>query len=419
MGEDIYRYERRNLALIVTGRFESLLGAAALLVAMPLYILDKTNSGMMMSIFTILGILSRLITTPIGGVLGDRINRKAIMVLLDELRGILLFATWLIAINNKLSVAVLLVFRAILSFLDGLFDGPTSAMFGDVVRKENMKRATSLNALANSGANIIGPIVGSMLYGYYGLSNVLLLTALLYILSGISEMFIIYKHVPRDSKIKFLSEISEGIKFVFTRRGLTFLFTFAIVINFLMSPLFSVAFPYIVRSVLKFSPTQFGTLEVFATVGALVGNFAIMFFLHKLSSKTLISSGLMLEQFLMVVLSIIIMPYFHLDNIAIYIVFAVVIFTTTFLNVLVNVPIISNLQILVPSQLRSRVFSILTLFAMGSTPISSALYGYLLDKVNPFWLFFAVNVISTVVIIAFLLNAPEDAYDPNLANHEA
>jgi len=112
MSEEQYKYEKRNLALIISGRFESVLGAAALLVAMPLYILDKTGSGTIMGIFTVLGILPRLFATPIGGVIGDRLNRKTIMVLLDELRGLLLFILWLIAINDKMSVGVLLAFRA-------------------------------------------------------------------------------------------------------------------------------------------------------------------------------------------------------------------------------------------------------------------------------------------------------------------
>lgn len=416
--EEIYKHERRNLALIISGRFESLVGAAALLVAMPLFILDKTGSGTMMGVFTVLGILPRLLATPIGGVLGDRLNRKYIMVLLDELRGILLFALWFVAFSNKLGIGALLTFRAILSFLDGIFDGPTGAMFGDVVRKENMKRATSLNAMANSGANIIGPIIGAMLYGYYGLTNVLLMTAVLYILSGISEMFIIYVHIPKNGKIQFLQELSEGVRFVLAHKGLKFLFTFAIVINFLMSPLYSVVLPYLARIVFKFSAAQFGTFEVFATLGALFGNVAIMLFLNKFSSKVLISSGLILEQVVGLLFSILIMPLLGFTKGVAYFVFVVSAFLITFFNALVNIPINANLQILVPSELRSRVFSVLSLFAMGSTPISSALYGFLLDKINPYLFFFSINVISTVIIVLFLLKAPEEAYDPNVAKVE-
>jgi len=131
----IYQHEKRNLALVISGRFESLVGASALMVAMPLFVLDRTGSGTIMGLFSVLQILPRILSTPFGGVLGDRMNRKHIMVLVDELRGMILFLLWLIGVFGKIDIPLLLIFTAVLSLLDGIFDGPTGAMFGDVVRK--------------------------------------------------------------------------------------------------------------------------------------------------------------------------------------------------------------------------------------------------------------------------------------------
>jgi len=418
VSESIYKHEKRNLALIISGRFESLIGASALMIAMPLYVLDLTGSGTIMGIFSMLGILPRLITNPIGGVLGDRINRKWIMVGLDELRGLLLiFMGWL-ALMNKLSIVNLLLFRALLSVMDGLFDGPTAAMFGDVVRKENMKTATSLNSMAGAVSNIIGPILGGVLYGVYGFKNVIFMTAVLYILSGISELFIIYKfQLSKNEKLEFFKELGEGIRFVVQNKGLKFLFTFAIVINFLTSPLLSVVLPYIMRVKIGFSSTQFGTLEVFATVGALLGNILLVSIFRKSSSKQMIWLGLIAQGVVLIALSILIMPYFGFSKSLLYMLFGVGFFLVGLFNIIINVPINANLQILTPSELRSRVFSVLNTIAMGTVPISSALYGFLIDKIDPFWFFLAINVISMIVVLIFLLRAPEEAYVPsNLPN---
>ncbi|ABS60453.1 MFS transporter [Fervidobacterium nodosum] len=418
VSESIYKHEKRNLALIISGRFESLIGASALMIAMPLYVLDLTGSGTIMGIFSMLGILPRLITNPIGGVLGDRINRKWIMVGLDELRGLLLiFMGWL-ALMNKLSIVNLLLFRALLSVMDGLFDGPTAAMFGDVVRKENMKTATSLNSMAGAVSNIIGPILGGVLYGVYGFKNVIFMTAVLYILSGISELFIIYKfQLSKSEKLEFFKELGEGVRFVVQNKGLKFLFTFAIVINFLTSPLLSVVLPYIMRVKIGFSSTQFGTLEVFATVGALLGNILLVSIFRKSSSKQMIWLGLIAQGMVLIALSILIMPYFGFSKSILYMLFGVGFFLVGLFNIIINVPINANLQILTPSELRSRVFSVLNTIAMGTVPISSALYGFLIDKIDPFWFFLAINVISMIVVLIFLLKAPEEAYVPsNLPN---
>lgn len=417
-GSEIYQHEKRNLALVISGRFESLVGASALMVAMPLFVLDKTGSGTIMGVFSVLQILPRILSTPIGGVLGDRLNRKHIMVLVDELRGVILFLLWLIDIFGKIDIPLLLIFTAFLSLLDGIFDGPTGAMFGDVVRKEHMKRATSFNAMANSGANIIGPVLGGLLYGFYGFKNVVLMASILYFLSGISEMFIIYRFTPKDGKVHPFRELGEGIKFVTANKGLKFLFTFAIVINFISSPLFGVVLPYIVRTVLQFSSTQYGLLQTFFTVGALFGNFLILIALHKVSSKILMVGGLIIQEIVGVIFSIMIMPVFGFSKSILFMIFSTCSFLISLFNVLVNTPLNANLQILVPSELRSRVFSVLSVMAMGITPISSALYGYLIDRLDPFWFFFSINFLGLIVSLIFVILAPDEAYNPNPPLHE-
>lgn len=413
----IYKHEKRNLALVISGRFESIFGAAALMVAMPLYILDLTKSGTIMGLVSVLQLLPRLFTLPFGGVLGDRVNRKWWMVSIDELRGMILLIMWVTAVANRLSLPILFVFISALSILDGLFSGPTGAMFGDVVRKENMKLATSLNSASHALANIIGPIVGGALYGFYGFKNVLLFTGILYIFSGITEMFIIYKHTPKKSELKFFKEIGEGINFVWKNKGLKFLFTFAIVINFIASPLFMVVFPYFARVMFKFSSSQYGMLQMFGTVGALIGNLSIIFFLKKVSSKKLIATGLLVQSALLVLFSTIIMPFFGLTSKFVYLINAATIFLVGFFNILVNVPINANLQILVPSNYRSRVFSVLEFLSICMVPISSFFYGYLIDKVSPFLFFLSINVVTLFISLVFVFTAPEEAYEPT-KHHE-
>ncbi|MEN3042509.1 MAG: MFS transporter [Fervidobacterium sp.] len=411
---DIYKYEKRNLALVLSGRFESIVGAAALMVAMPLYILDLTKSGAIMGFVTVFQILPRLLVLPFGGVIGDRVNRKWWMVGLDELRGILLLFMWLILQRGLLSLPILLIFIGILSILDGLFSAPTAAMFGDVVKKEHMKLATSLNSASHGLGNIVGPVLGGLIYGMYGFKNVILFTGVLYIFSGFTEMFIVYRFSPKNEKFKFFSEIREGIAFVWNNSGLRFLFFFAIILNFLASPLFMVVFPYLSRIVFKFSAAQFGYLQTFATVGALLGNISIIVFLRKVSSKGLITTGLVLQSLFSIIFSVVIMPWVGLSTLNIYLIFAGALVIISFFNVLVNIPINANLQILIPSELRSRVFSVLEFLATCMIPLSSMIYGYLLDKIQPLWFFLSVNILTLFVVLIFIINAPQEAYDPNL-----
>jgi len=80
----------KNFVLFALGRLVSLVGSGIQMVAIPLYILDLTGSGAAMGIFTLLGMIPRLLAAPFAGVIGDRWNRKKIMVWTDFLRGILI-----------------------------------------------------------------------------------------------------------------------------------------------------------------------------------------------------------------------------------------------------------------------------------------------------------------------------------------
>jgi DHA3 family macrolide efflux protein-like MFS transporter len=79
----------KNFWLFVTGRFISRFGLAVQDVAIPLYVLDKTHSGGMMTIFVLAEMLPFALL-PVAGVLSDRYNRKNMMVVFDIWRGILL-----------------------------------------------------------------------------------------------------------------------------------------------------------------------------------------------------------------------------------------------------------------------------------------------------------------------------------------
>lgn len=405
------RYEKRNLFLVLSGRFESILGVAALSVALPLYVLDLTKSATVMGLVSFLGLVPRLVVLPFGGVIGDKVNRKWWMVLMDELHGLLMLSVWFLTRFRAPGLFVVAFLVVVSAIIDGLFSGPTAAMFGDVVRKEHMKVATSLNAMTRALALIVGPVLGGVLYGRLGFSNVILFTGVLYVFSGITEMFIVYPTVKRNGGGKILQDILEGVGFVWSNRGIRYLFTFAIVLNFILSPLFSVVFPYLTRVVFKLSSTQYGSLQTFATAGALLGNILIVLFLRAVSSRSLVNLGLLMQTAFSVALSVFILVVQGLSNRAAYVVFSSAFAVISFFNVLVNTPLNASLQLLVPSELRSRVFSVLELLASCMIPLSSLLYGYLLDKVPPLWFFFAMNVAGFFVALAFILGAPKGVFD--------
>ena len=414
-------YRRSNFVLFALGRLVSLIGAGVQMIALPLFILDATGSASTMGIFTLLSIVPRLAATPFAGVLGDRWNRKKIMVYADFGHGILLYLLGFIALSGQMTISILFISTALLSILDAFFSGATAGMIPDIVPQSHLKKANSTLGFVSSVSNIIGPVIGGILYGVTGIVGVFFINATCFTLSAISEMFIRYQPKLRTEKltlIGFVTDLREGASFVFRKRGLRALFLFAMALNFISAPLFYIVYPFILKTTIQFSSQQYGYLQSAFVVGSLIGNLIIIRFLLKASNKKMLLGGLFSQYGVQYFFAItLFQPLFGwLQNrLFLYFwVFGAFFATIGFFNTLVNVPIHTNLQVMTPTEIRSRVFSVLDLLAQIMVPIGAVIYGFLMDRLPVHWFLIANNSLCILVTVVFLWIAPPEVYDPHL-----
>lgn len=414
-------YSRSNFVLFALGRLVSLIGAGIQMIALPLFILDTTGSASMMGIFTLLSIIPRLAATPFAGVLGDRWNRKKIMVYADFGHGVILYLLGVIALYQQITIPVLFVSTALLSVLDAFFSGATAGMLPDIVPEANLKRANSTLGLVSGISSIIGPVVGGILYGLTGILGVFFINATCFTLSAISEIFIRYEPKLRSEKLSvvgFVRDLKEGASFVFAKKGLKVLFIFAMFLNFLSAPLFYIVFPFILKTTIQFSSDQYGYLQSAFVVGALIGNIVIIKFLLKASNRKMLIGGLFAQYgFLFLFALTLFQPMFGWlqSRLSLYFWIGAAFFALTgYFNTLVNVPINTNLQVMTPTHIRSRVFSVLDLLSQIMIPIGAVIYGYLMDNIPVHWFLIANNALCVLVTVVFLWVAPPEVYDPHL-----
>jgi len=76
-------WNRDFLLLIFVGQVTSLFGNAILRFALPLYILELTESPALFGMVSALSFLPMVIMSPIGGIIADRVNKKWVIVVLD------------------------------------------------------------------------------------------------------------------------------------------------------------------------------------------------------------------------------------------------------------------------------------------------------------------------------------------------
>ncbi|CAB50049.1 MFS transporter [Pyrococcus abyssi] len=378
----------RDFWLFAVGRWISIAGWAIQDVAIPLYVLDKTGSGTMMSLFVMAELIPRILVNPIAGVIGDRYNRKYLMVGFDLIRGVLLF---FVLFFNLLELEQLLVIQVIMSIFGSFFAAGTSGMFPDLVPKDRLMQANSILQMGTQVINIVSPVIGGAIYGLGGIKAAIFINAISFFGSGLFEISIRYEWKGKGEKFAILREFLDGIKLIKSSKPLLILGSLSIILNALFSPLFAIVFPYIVRVVLRLSSIQFGSVQTALTLGMLLGNLIIASILKNSAGKHFMKAILIQELFILIV------PFTpKLSYPRNYLVILTSAFAIGFFNVLVNIPIMTKLQTIVPREYRARFFSTLETLSMGATPLGMIIVGPTIDKLG----YFSVSITLTIVGIA-------------------
>lgn len=412
--------QKRNVALLVSGRLVSLAGTGIQLIAIPLFILKMTGSGTMMGLFTIALLAPMLLCAPFAGVLGDRLNRKHLMVIADCARGLLVGALALSALFNVLNLTILFILQVFVSIMDSLFNAASDGILPDLANQEDLPKVNAAKGSADAMTMIAGPVLGGVIFGLIGIKWVLIINAASFFISAILESSLKYRKTTQDkgkmSVSTFMHEIGQAIRFIGKARGLMILFIFACVLNFLVNPIFEVVMPYITTKTIGFDYMQYSLLLASFMVGLLVGNLYTGGIFKKVGAEKLMKRG-MVGQGIVFLLTAgaffpIIGAWLGGATWAYFGVIAVTLFTIGFLNTWVNMPLQVNMQTMVPTEMRSRFYSILGFFCQAAVPVGAVIYGLLLDHVAPYLIIAAVAAIVLVLTVIFVIKAPREVYGP-------
>lgn len=400
--------KEKNFWLYTAGMLISFVGSGIQGIALPLFILDVTGSGTAMGTFMIISTVPSLILYPLAGVVGDRVNRKSIMVSMDFGRGAVILLLAVLAARNALTIPILFAVQVVVSAMNALFTPATTAMLPDIVKEEDLMRANSLVEAVSSFSYIVGPVLGGVIYALGGVKAAFLVNSISFLGSGAAELFIEYhQESKRLEKVKdIITDLKEGITFIKACRGLLVLLLTGLAINFLLAPVFMVLIPYVMRVVMQFSSEQYGMLQTAFMGGVLIGNLIIGGVLAKARLEKLLTRGFILQMGVMFVFVALIFPRsIETLGYASWILFSAVFCTFIFMGMssaFVNTPINVGFQKLTPTEYRARVFSVSGVVIQGIVPVGYGIMGILLDVAPAHVIALAMGLLELVVVLLFI-----------------
>ena len=104
----------------------------------------------------------------IGGVVADRVSRRAVMIAADLVRVASQGATAALLIAGPAEIWTLAVLAAVTGAATGFFNPASTALMPEVVSAEELQPANALRATGLSGGEILGPLIAGVLVAAAG-----------------------------------------------------------------------------------------------------------------------------------------------------------------------------------------------------------------------------------------------------------
>ncbi len=378
--------KNRNIVLFGAGRFVSLIGTNMYQFAAGLYVLQLTGSGTKFALTLILGTLPRVIAAPIAGVLADRVNRKHVAVLTDLLSGLLLAGLWMISMFGSITVNQIYVSMVFLSIFNTFFDISIEAAKPEIVETESaLERLNAISYGIFSFTSIAGPVLGGLAYAMVPFRTFVLINGVSFILSGVSESFIRFRveeEFEKKDKDPFVSALLEGIRYLKDNPFSISLMTFSISINFCLTLAITVPLPYMFNTVLKMTSTWVGIVTAGFPVGYLLGTVIIQSRGVKRRGQAFKMGSIGVLTGKLVLVAILVLSGRLMNE-------YVAGMTTAAMAIIglsiayIDIPLMTFMQSAIPSRVRGRVFSVMTMASRVAIPLAMIVSGKLLNMLHP------------------------------------
>jgi MFS family permease len=260
----------RDFRIYWAGMLVSLIGTWIQSVSQSWLVFQLTNSAFLLGLVGFLSAIPMFFLTAFAGVVADRVNKRAILLVTQNIFMVLAFALGLLTQLQIVQTWHIMVI-ALLNGAVMAFDAPSrQAMVVELVGKKHLMNAIALNSAAFNSARIIGPALGGVFVAVIGMSGCFYLNGVSFLAVIFALLSIRNRHIPREPQTgSWVSEVRDALRYIRAHRQVLLL----LVIMGIMS-LFGLSYiilmPLFAERVLHTGIRGLGALMSAAGCGALL-----------------------------------------------------------------------------------------------------------------------------------------------------
>jgi DHA3 family macrolide efflux protein-like MFS transporter len=393
---------QRTFFPIWGGQALSLIGSQLVQFALIWYLTEETGSATVLATASIVGLLPQVFIAPFIGALVDRWNRRTIMIVADA---VIALATVVLAVLFALGVIQIWYIYLIMFVraVGGGFHGPAmTASTSLMVPNEHLTRIQGFNQTLNGGLNIISAPLGALLLSIMPTQGILMIDVGTAILAIAPLLFIAIPQPERKpkevgEKPSLFKEMKEGLQYVVSWKGLMIIVFLAMMINFLLSPAFSLM-PLLVKEHFGGGALQLGWANSTFGVGVILGGVLLGVwggFKSRIVTSVMGVLGIGIGSF---VLGLIPGSVFPLALGALLVV--------GLMQPIANGALGAIMQGIIDPEMQGRVFTLLGSGATAMIPVGLAIAGVLADRFGT-QIWFVIGGVSCFLIGLLMLSIPD------------
>ena len=361
----------RNFRLYFIAQLISVSGTWMQAVAQAWLVLHLTGSGVDLGIVVGLQFLPMLLLGPFGGLVADRVNKRNLLFVTQTAGGLLALALGILVVTDTVVLWQVYLLAGLLGVVN-LFDNPARQTFMiEMVGREDLPNAVSLNAALMNGSRIVGPAIGGVIITVFGLGICFFVNAFSYVavIVGLAMMRTAELR-PTEPVARAKGQVRQGFRYVWATPSLrNVLLSVALIGIFAYN--FTVTLALLAKVTFNGGAGAYAGLTAYMGAGAVVGGLIAA---HRakptprlLQVLALVFGGLLA--------AVALAPTLLAADLLIVLMGAASIGFIATAN--------ATLQLTADPAMRGRVMALYAMAFLGTTPIGAPLVGAIAQWTNP------------------------------------
>ena len=261
----------RNMQLFFSGQTISLVGTWMQNVAQAWLVYRLTGSSVQLGLVSFAGQIPVFLAAPVAGIVADRFRRHRVVICTQTTSMLLAFALAALTLTGAVQIWHIFVLAALGGVVNA-FDIPArQALIVDMVSREDLMNAISLNSSMFNASRVVGPAVAGLLVAGIGEGWCFFANGVSYIAVIVGLLFItVAAHKPVKQPGTPLEDVIEGFRFVIGSPPIHYLMILLGTLSLTGMP-FAVLMPIFADRILHGGARGLGILMGASGIGALAG----------------------------------------------------------------------------------------------------------------------------------------------------